>query len=270
MRKKRLHLPKLELFSFTKRQKFIVSVGILSGGLLIAEQLLGRSGIFFSIVLSFASVLFFIGCEYKDMKRNYSLYVYVLPLFMYTLAIGLFYFLIPSRVITRLSLTTLYALGIYSLYLSQNIFIVASLRTIPLLSGARIVSFVTTFFSYLLLCIVVFSLHLSILLTALGIFIISFIATFQSIAISYEKSLKKSLLWVCSLSLCLVELAIILWYWPTTPTMIAIFLSVFFNAIVGLSRVWLEKRLFRGVLWEYIWIAVIVFCIFIAFTTWKG
>jgi hypothetical protein len=32
----------------------------------------------------------------------------------------------------------------------------------------------------------------------------------------------------------------------------------------------LEKRLFRGVLWEYIWIAVIVFCIFIAFTTWKG
>src|SRR5258708_4316136 len=239
MKKKRLHLPKIGGFSPTKRQRFILSVGMLSAGLFIAEQLFGKSGFYISIVLSFAAVLFFIGCEYQDIKNNYSLYIFALPIFLFTLSIGLFYFLIPSRVLTRLSLTALYALGLYSLYLSQNIFIVASLRTIPLLSGARIVSFVTTFFSYLLLCIVVFSLRLPLFLTTIVIFIFSFIAVFQSIAISYDKSIKNSLLSVTALSLCLVELTVILWFWPTTPMMIAIFFSVFFKTLVGLSRVFL-------------------------------
>lgn len=270
MKKNRVLLPWLNNATITKRQKFILSVGVLSSALFVSEQLFGKSDFYITIFLSVTASFLFLVCEYKDIKNNFSLYLFTLPVFLFSLAIGLFYFLIPGRILTRLLISSFYAIGLYSLYLSQNIFIVASLRTIPLLSGARIVSFVTTFISYLLLIIVTYSLHLSLLLTSVLVFIFSFLAVFQSIAISYERSLRKTVLWVIALSLCLLEVAIVLWFWPSSPAMIAIFLSVFFNTVVGLSRVWLEKRLFKGVLWEYVWITIVVLFILIAFTSWRG
>lgn len=270
MRRQRSYLLSFSHIIITKRQKFIASVGILSVLLFLSEQLFGKSDFYITILLSLFAAFLFIFCEFPDIRRNYPLYLFTIPLFLFTLSIGLFYFLIPARILTRLLITIFYAIGLYSLFLSQNIFIVASLRTIPLLSGARIVSFVTTFVSYLLLDIVVFTLHLSLPLTALFIFLYSFLAVLQSIAISYEKSLKRTILWVLALSLALVEIAVILWFWPASPTMIAIFLAVFFNTIVGLSRTWLEKRLFKGALWEYIWMTVVVLFILLAFSSWRG
>ncbi len=270
MRKARLQFIRLPFFAITKRQKFILSVGVLSIALFLSEQIFGKSGFYIAFALSALASALFLLCEYQDIGKSFSLYFFALPIFLYTIAIELFYFLTPGRIITRLAITILYAIGLYSLYLSQNIFIVASLRTIPLLTGARIVTFVTTFFSYLLLTIVSFSLHLSLPITALLIFSYSFVAIFQSIAISFEKSLLRTLLWVFALSVCLLQISIVMWFWPANPTVIAIFLSVFFNTFVGLSRVWLEKRLFKGALWEYIWVAVTALFILLAFTLWRG
>ena len=64
-------------------------------------------------------------------------------------------------------MTSLYALGLYSLFLSQNIFTVSSIRTIALLSGARTVSLVLTLLSFFFLSNVVFSFHINIFLTLL-------------------------------------------------------------------------------------------------------
>ena len=82
----------------------------------------------------------------------------ILP-FIYTFAFGFFYLLTPASFIIRLVLTAIYAFGLYSLFLSQNIFVVSSSRTIQLLSGARIVSFVITVISYFFLTNIVFSFH---------------------------------------------------------------------------------------------------------------
>ena len=144
-----------------KRQKFIIAVIALSIVLFIAQFQFGASGLLGPLILSVLTGIFLWWAIKGDMKSNANSSVFILP-FFYSLAFGLFYFLVPARFLSRILLTGLYAFGLYSLFLSQNIFVVGSIRTIALLSGARIVSFVITLVSFFLLTNIIFTFHLSI------------------------------------------------------------------------------------------------------------
>lgn len=248
-----------------KRQKFIISVVILSLVLFFSEQLLGKGGIYIAILLSIFTDLFVFWAIRKDLQDNFSPQVFILPL-IYTLACALFYFLFPVRFLTRVGMTSLYAFGLYSLLLSENIFIVSSIRTIALLSSARTVSLIVTILSYFFLSNVVFSLHFDIIITLLLIFAFSFPLILHSI---WTHTLENNSLthaeWISLIAVCLCETAFALWFWPADPTIIALFLTGVFYILVGISQVWLDKRLFKSVMWEYVWVAVIIFLVFITF-----
>lgn len=263
-------LYKLRKLNISKRQKFVIAVIILSLGLFYSENLLGKSGLFIAIILSVLTDLLLFVAIYKDLKGNPSLPIFILP-FFYSLAFGLFYFLVPTRFLTRIMMTSLYAIGLYSLFLCQNIFTVASIRTIALLSSARIASFVITLISYFFLANIVFSLHLSIFPISIIIFVFSFFLIYQSVwTYNLDKNIKSLFFWVFGLSLSLFEITLILWFWPGNPTVIALFLTGLFYTITGLSHVWFDKRLFKNVLWEYVWVTLIVFFVLILTTSWKG
>ncbi|MCL5432923.1 MAG: hypothetical protein M1524_02290 [Patescibacteria group bacterium] len=272
MNLKKLFFLKRKSFRFflNKRQKFVISVAILSLGLFFSENLFGKSGFYFSFILAFLTCLLLFWADYKDIKENHSPYTFVLP-FFYSLSLSLFYFLAPTRIITRLIMTGLYALGLYSLFLTQNIFTVASVRTIALASSARIVSFVITIVTFFFLTNIVFSMRLPIWVTAILIMFFSFPLVMQSLwTTTLENSFKAYALWALGLSTCLLEVSITLWFWPSSPTIIALFLTGGFYSIVGLSHIWFAKRLFKGVMWEYIWVAVVSSAILILFTPWGG
>lgn len=256
------------VITIDKRQKFVIAVIFLSFGLFISEFQFGRSGLLISLIISIFSILFLLWAIYRDIKDNFSISLFILP-FFYSLAFGLFYFLVPASVLSRIALTSFYALGMYSLFLSQNIFVVASIRTIALLSGARIVSFIITLLSFFFLTNIVFTLHANVAVTAGLIFIFTYPLIYQSIwTYNLQKTTYQVALWVLALSISIIEAAIILWFWPSSPTVIALFLAGFFYTITGLSHVWFEKRLFRGVLWEYLWVGVVVFFVLILFSSW--
>ncbi len=254
------------LFNIPKRRKFIISVIILSLILFVSEELFGKGGIYIAVILAILTDIFIFWAVRLDLKDNFSPQVFILPLF-YTLSCALFYFLVPVQFLTRIGMTSLYALGLYSLLLSENIFIVSSIRTIALLSSARTVSFIITILSYFFLSNVVFSLHFNIVLTLAFIFLFSFPLILHSIwTHTLESSSASHMQWMLLITLCLVEIAFALWFWPTTPTIIALFLACIFYILVGISQMWLDKRLFKAVMWEYIWVAVIVFIVFITFS----
>ena len=189
-------------FLGSKRQKFIISVLILSIGLFIAEYILGRGGIILVFILSFLTSLLLYFSLRNDFKENFSPQALILP-FFYSLAIGLFYLLVPTRFITRIGMTFLYALGLYSLYLSENIFTVSSIRTIQLLSGARTVSLVLTMLSYFFISNVVFSFHINVFLTLLLVFMYTFPILLHALwTYTLEKDFSKHILWVFCLSVC--------------------------------------------------------------------
>lgn len=256
--------------TISKRQKFILAVLLLSASLFISGNIqLGTHALPIALTLAVFTDLFLLWSVYQDLKGNFSFSIFILP-FFYSLASGLFYFLIPANILFRLPAVLLYSFGLYSLFLSQNVFAVASIRTIALLSGARIVSFVITLVSYFFLTDITFSLRLSILPMSIMVIIYTYLLVYQSIK-SYviSKTEYHSIIgWGIGVTLCLVESAVILWFWPSSPTIIALFLTGFFYTLTGLSHVWFERRLFKSVMWEYVWVGVVVFFVLIGFTSW--
>lgn len=255
-------------FFTNKRQTFIFFVIVLSAGLFIAEFILGKSGILIVFILSFLTSFFLYISLREDLEGNFTPQVLILP-FFYSLAIGLFYLLVPARLLTRVGMTFLYALGLYSLFLSENIFTVSAIRTIQLLSGARTVSLVLTLLSYFFISNVVFSFHINVFLTLALVALYTFPLVLQSIwTYTLEKSLLAQVFWVFSITLCLVEVAAFLWLNSSTPTVIALFLTAIFYVALGLTHAWFERRLFRSVILEYFWVTAISFIFLILFSGW--
>lgn len=255
-------------FSIDKRQKFVVGIIALSLGLFFAEFQFAKSGIIIAFLLSIFTNLFLYWAIRQDLKENKSYQVFILP-FFYSLAFGCFYFLTPTLFLSRLLLTVVYAFGLYSLFLSQNIFMVSSVRTIQLLSGARIVSFVITLISYFFLTNIIFTFHVTIFPVIVLMVVYTYLLVFHSLwSYTLQKITQPMSVWVSVLTVCMVETGIMVWFWPSNPTVIALFLTGFFYTLVGLSHIWFEKKLFKGVLWEYVWVGCIVFFMLLIFTQW--
>lgn|SRR5258708_10074009 len=258
----------LRRLNVDKRQRFVVGVIFLSLTLFVSEFFLGKSGVFMVFLLSFLADLFLFFALYEDLRENFYPQIFILP-FLYSLAFGLFYLLIPARLLTRIVMASFYGVGLYSLFLSINIFSVSSVRTIALLSSARTVSLAIILLSYFFLANVVFSLHTNILFTDFLIILFTFPLVLGSIWVyTLERSFKANIIWTGSLTALILETSTILWFWPSTPTLIALFLTGVFYALIGLSQAWFEKRLFRGVIFEYFWVAVVTFIVLLFFTIW--
>lgn len=258
------------LLGLRKRERFILSVVILSLGMFASEHLLGKSGIYTVLTLSILADILLFASLYQDLKENFFWQIFILP-FFFSLAFGLFFFLVPARYLTRIFTTSLYGIGLYSLFLSENIFTVSSIRTIALLSSARTVSFIMTLLSFFFLSNVLFSLHLNFFLYMFFLVLYTFPLVLHSIwSHSFEKKLSINIQWTAILSLMIIEIAGILWFWPSTPSVLAIFLTGFFYTIIGVSQVWFDKRLFKSVMWEYIWVSAVIFITLLVFTSWAG
>jgi len=259
---------KVIAFSIEKRQKFVLGVLLLSSMLFLSEYQFAKSGIIVATAMAIITNLILYWAVKDDLQENFSWSVFTLP-FFYSLAFALFYFLIPTRLLFRLIMTAFYAFGLYSLYLSKNIFIVSSIRTIALLSGARIVSFILTLLSYFFLTNILFSLHQPIFITVPLLAVYTYPLVYQSLwSYNLQKGIISMRQWAGVVTLCLVELASVAWFWPSSPTVIALFLAGILYTMVGLSHVWFDKRLFRNVMWEYVWVGVIVFFVLLLFTSW--
>lgn len=252
-----------------KRQKFVLTVLLLSVGVFISEYFTGNKLFLAAAVLATLTDTALILILRKDIKGNYFYPTLILP-FFYTLAFPFFYTLVPTRLISRLLITVLYAFGLYSLFLTQNIFTVSGIRTINLLRSARIVSFVITLLVFYFLVNFIFSIRLPVYLTPLAIMPIAFLMNIQSLW-SYSldrRQVGEILIFSSLISVAIAELAYILIIWPVTPSIYSLFLTGIFYMYSGLSHAWLERRLFKGILWEYVWVGFISVLFLIIFSKW--
>lgn len=258
-----------DLIFLSKRQLFVLSVLFLAAGIFISEFISGPYLLLSSLILSFiASLLFFVATR-EDLSVRFSYPVLILP-FFYTLSFSLFYPLIPARLITRVIITSIYAFGLYSLFLTQNIFVVSAIRTINLLRSARIISFLLTIIVLFLLTNVVFSQRFPFYVSSLLIFFTSFFLSFQSL---WTYSLNGEFVYETRMYSLLIafscaELSLVLNMWPINAAIYSIFITGIFYAYSGLAHAWIEKRLFRGVLWEYVWVGFLAILILIFFSKW--
>lgn len=256
-------------FLLSKRQLFVLGVLVLTAGLFLSEFVAGIYLFLFALFLSFATAGIFYLAAREGFNVKFSYPVFILP-FLYTLSFTLFYPLLPARILTRVAVTTIYAFGLYSLFLTQNIFTVSAVRTINLLRSARIVSFVITIIVLFVISNVIFAQRLPLFLEVVSVFGVVFLLNLQSLwTYSLAKDFAKEMLPISALiSFCVAELSIVLSIWPINAAVFSIFITGIFYAYSGLAHAWIEKRLFRNVLWEYVWVGFLAVLILIFFASW--
>lgn len=267
-------LPNIKLrnsIALTKRGKFVLCVFLLSLGMYSSELASGTLLIIgLSIVLALLTDFFLFLILRQDIsKKSYIFPIFILP-FFFTLSFSLFYSLVPARLITRVLLTVVFAFGAYSLFLTQNIFTISTLRTINLLRSARIVSFVITIFVLFFMFNIIFSLRLPMYITPFLIGALSYLMCIQFLwSYSENKDTSREVnLFSGAIALMMTELAFGLSIWPVTAAIYAIFLTGIFYTYSGLSHAWLEKRLFKGILWEYVWVGILSVVFLLMFSKW--
>src|SRR5258708_6083697 len=239
--------------NLTKRQKIIIASFLITIGLLSTQT---TSAFFlrykFILGLGVLAYLLALWALWEGMTRLKAVVLLVLPT-LFTLAVSSFYFLLPIRWLTRLPVAIIFGLSFYSLMLSQNVFNVAAIRTIPLYRAASTVSFLFTLVTAFFLFNVVFAFNLPFYWNALAVFLISFPLILQllwSIEMEYISSTVLTYSFV--LSLIVVEGALALSFWPVVPTIWSLTLSTIIYVISGIALEQLRERLNRRIALEYL------------------
>jgi hypothetical protein len=255
--------------TFSKREKLVIGTIFLTLCLLASEVFSGVNHIFVGFMLSLLTTLVIYLILRKDISGPSHYPLLILP-FFYTLSVSAFYLLIPPRLISIIILTVFYAFGLYSLFLTQNIFAVSSVKTINLLRSARIVSFVITVLVHFLVVNIIFSLRLPVYFTPILIGITVGLLNMQSlwVYLMEKNQIKELMTYSAIIGILLMQLSFVLAIWPIDASIYAIFLTGIFYTYSGLSHAWFEKRLFKGVLWEYIWVGFLSIFILLAFARW--
>ena len=255
----------------SKRQKFVITSSLLSLGFL-ALQFIDDKYRFLGISsLGLSTFLLFYWSLREGLGWNMTLMSLILP-FYFTMGVGLFWFLLPSNLFTRIPIAIFYGFGIYALCLTSNIYTVASIRTIALLRAARGVGFVITLVTFFLLFDAILSIHPNILMNTSSIILFSFPLLLQGFwTITLGKKISKELLSLSLISsLILGEIATNLYFWPVTVIVGSIFLTVALYILLGLGQAKLEGRLFRQTVREYLLVGALVFLGMFLSTRWGG
>jgi len=258
--------------TLTKRQQLVVVTGLLTI-ILMLTQLAPVDVIRYPLVVFLAFVTYvssaFVLREDLDGIEWVTL---LIPPTLYSAAVALFYFLLPSRWLTRIPVAGLYAIGLYALLLTENIYNVAANRTIALLRAARSVGFLLTIFTYYLLTLTVVSFHAYPFFISFLILIISFLHIFPSLwlmELTREPS-KKVLVLSGLLSLVFAELAWVLSFWPIPTSMNALLMASVFYSTVGMGQEYLANKLYKKTVIEFFLVCLFVFVIALFTTRWRG
>ena len=255
----------------TKEKRFIISSLFLSLGFLGINLVDANFRLPAILGLTLATLIFFVFSLWEGLGINASLLSLLLPP-LFTLGVGIFWFLIPSTIFARLPVVVLFGMGIYVLSRTQNIFTVSMVKTIPLFRGARSVGFILTFLTSFLLYNAIISIKANIFITCLGVFLISLFLFLQGLWISSieikDLVLNKMFVYATLFAFVITQIAVFLYFWPVTVVVGSIFLTIGIYVLLGLGQAELEKRLFKQTVQEHLLVGLIVFIIMFLATHW--
>lgn len=264
----------------TKRQKFVLSSILLALGF-FGIQYVDFDYRYWSVAgLSLFSLVISLWALKDGLGRNATLLTLVLPvlftggteLFFLGLGDSAFFLSLNDifKTAIRIVLVLGYVIGIYALFLTSNIYNVATARTIQLLRAAHAVGFVLTLATVFFLFNAVLSLRLDYWANGLLMGLISFPLLLQGFwSIELEHKLSRELLYMSGgLSLIAAEIATVLSFWPITVPVGSLALTTIVYVGLGLGQAKLQQRLFDKTVREYLLVGLFVFVIMFFTARW--
>lgn len=251
-----------------KRQRFALQTIILTAGVLLSQLIWDDFRFYLVIALALLSYILTSWSLTEDVKGAEWVLLFILPV-LFTTSLSMFYFLLPSRWIVRLTMTVIFAVGTYAILLVENIYNVAAERSIGLLRAAQSVGLLATLIIIFLLSNIIYSLRLNYFYNVMMIAVISFVLSLQSLwSVKLEAKLDRVfLLYAFIISLGVGELALSLAFWPVDIALYSLLLTAGYYSLTGIIQQYFAERLFGNVTREYL--TVFIFILLLTFFTTK-
>lgn len=254
----------------SKRFRFVTTSIILSVGFMVTQFLQGQYKFLAIGILVGLTAILFLWSLWEGLGKNMTLISLVLPV-LFTLGVGIFWFLLPSSLYTKIPIVLFFAVGIYVLCLTMNIYTVSATRTtIALLRAARGVGFVLTLVTAFLIFNAILSLRQNVVFMLPLYFVLSFLLFFQGFwSIDLEKKIQKKVVTMSLISaFVLTQFAIAIFFWPVTVVVGSLFLTSGVYLLLGLGQAKLEERLFSATIREYLTVGFVVLVGMLFATRW--
>lgn len=273
----------------SKRSRFF-AVALFLGVLLWGTGLFGVEKRL-ALVLSVSGIAYVLSAWvlFEDLKGWEWITLLVLPV-LFSLGSGLFVNLLPPAIpsmfglnfqietslflggVVRFLFMVVYVFGMYAVLLTENIFSVASIRTIQLFRAARSVSFILALVVSLFFYTVAFSLKLPFYVIGPIVGVISLLLSFESL---WSVDLKTEHLDdVYRLSLAIGWLMTlfgsVISFWPITPFMGGLVLTSCFYALLGILEQRLVNKMTAVNYLEFVIFNLIIVLIAFFTTSWRG
>ena len=257
--------------NLSKRQKIIITAFLLTIGLLSTQLVNFNLRFKFMAGLGVLSYVLSFWALWEGINKTKAFVLMILPTF-FTIAVASFYFLLPVRWLTRLPIAVLFGVLFYLLLLAQNVFNVASIRTIPLYRAASTAAFLFTLLSAFFIFNVIYAFNLMFFWNGLAVGLISFPLILQVLwSIQMEDRVAiQILIYSFILSLSLGELALSFSFWPMATTIWSLALSSAMYVLLGLTTQVLRGKVNRRVVLEYLGIGAVVLIVSFLTTSWTG
>lgn len=272
----------------SKRAKFIIAALILALALWGTRLIVPSQRMQAVVAIVVASYLISAWVLFEDLKGVEWLTVLILPV-MYTLGAGLFSLFLPESIprifgqrleadvsrliagIIRGGFWLLFGVGAYGLYLTENIFSVAAIRTIQLLRAARAVGFLITLVVAMFLFQALFSFKLQFYWLGILAGLLSFPLFLQgNWSMQLKSGLNRRVIQYSVVGAVIVaQLAMVLSFWPVASLVAALMLVTVMYVTLGLSQQKLIGRLFKKQINEYVAVALAVLVASFYITSWR-
>jgi hypothetical protein len=273
----------------SKRTRFVIISLILALSLWLSTVMSVEWR--FGLVLSVCAMTYILSVLvlFDDLKGIEWFTLMVLPT-MFALGAGLFANFLPTSIprffgktfqvetamllsgLLRILYFLLVSVGLYGILLIENIFSVASIRTIQLFRAARSVNFILTLLTALFFYTTIFGLKLPFYWIGIMSFVVTVMMAFPSLWSVDLKINEYKILWKMSslIGLVLVFMSIALSFWPLKPFMAGLMLTSMLYAQLGIFEQKLSSRFYFEGIVEYIATVSIICLVGFLTTSWVG
>ena len=254
-------MKKLEKYfsKIDKRHRFIMSSLFLTAMIFFSTFLTFNQAMLFLIGLLVAVYFFtYFGILEGIDGWEWGM-LFVLPIY-FTVAYNLFFFLLPGRWITRVPYTLFYAISIYAIMLSSNIFNVGEMKNLQLYKAANSVNFFYLILTFFLVFSLIFSFKLNFVFNALLVFILALPLITQFYWSNNPKTVLETNVKKYALLTALIigQGALIFSFVPFPSNVFALILTSIFYSVGGLFQAYIEERLFKERIQEFIFVLIFI------------
>lgn len=263
---------------------FLVACGLWGSSLLPVEYQLALS-----LSVSALTYILVVWVLFDDLKGVEWITLLVLPV-MFTFGSALFANFLPNSIprlfgrvfevesamlfasIFRFLYYVMFGVGLYGVMLVENIFSVASIRTIQLFRAARSVNFILTLVTSLFFFTAILSLKVPFYWAFLMVFVVAFILSFPSF---WSVDLKNNYVseigrFALTAGLLVGLLGLVVSFWPVKAFMGGLMITSLLYALLGVMEQRLSSRVYLESVVEYIATVIIIMLIGFLTTSWTG